>query len=89
MANGKQTSTSLLLATGTERKAWSDAKAKISGIIPFTNLPYCMDDKANIAQTNTMLHHIARTNDLMMGDLPHIMDYVLNQLTDLEANHLR
>jgi glutathione S-transferase len=71
--------------------AWGGAKKKLYGIMPFPNLPYFMDDcGVNIAQTNTILHHIARKYELMgVEGQEHMTDYYCDHLTDLECQIIK
>jgi glutathione S-transferase len=66
--------------------AWGGAKKGLYAIMPFPNLPYLMDDSVTIAQTNTILHHIARKYDLTgVEGQEHMSDYFCDHLTDLES----
>jgi glutathione S-transferase len=70
--------------------AWGGAKKKLYGIMPFPNLPYFMDDSVNIAQTNTILRHIARKYELMgVTGQEHMSDYFCDHLTDLESQIIK
>ena len=70
--------------------AWRMAKTgKLAQVMPFPNLPYYLDNTIGaIAQTNAILHHIGRAHDLM-GNQPHMTDFWMDQLTDLEAALVR
>jgi glutathione S-transferase len=70
--------------------AWGDAKKKMYETMPFPNLPYFMDDSVNIAQTNTILHHIARKYDLMgVQGQEHMTDYICDHISDLETQLMK
>ena len=57
-------------------------KIKGSGLL-FPNLPYYLDGKVKLAQSNAILRHLGRTYGLM-GDAAHAVDVVLDQATDLD-----
>lgn len=69
-------------------KAWSEAKpGKLKDIMAFPNLPYMIDGTMTIAQTNAIMHHIGRKYDLMgVKGKEHMVDYIMDHLTDLEKN---
>mmetsp|Transcript_54907 Transcript_54907/g.153997 ORF Transcript_54907/g.153997 Transcript_54907/m.153997 type:complete len:246 (-) Transcript_54907:60-797(-) len=70
-------------------KAYPPAKAgKLSKIMPFPNLPYLLDGDVAIAQTNTILHFVARKYGFVSSQ-EHLTDYYCDQLTDIESEMVR
>jgi glutathione S-transferase len=66
--------------------AWKGAKKSLYGVMPFPNLPYFMDDSVNIAQSMTILQHIARKYGLVgVEGQEHMADYICDHLADLES----
>jgi glutathione S-transferase len=65
-------------------KAYPPSKeGKLSKIMSFPNLPYFLDGDVAIAQTNTILHFVARKYGLVSSQ-EHMTDYYCDQLTDIE-----
>lgn len=64
------------------KKAWTDAKPSLS--IPFPNLPYYMDERVKLTQSNTILRYLGRTHGLM-GMREHETDLFIDQLSDIDG----
>eukprot|EP01062_Namystynia_karyoxenos_P028097 TRINITY_DN2135_c0_g1_i2.p1 TRINITY_DN2135_c0_g1~~TRINITY_DN2135_c0_g1_i2.p1 ORF type:complete len:272 (+),score=84.13 TRINITY_DN2135_c0_g1_i2:59-874(+) len=58
-------------------------KPKVGQRVPFVNLPYMIDGDLKLAQSNTILRHIARTCDLY-GPEPAVTDLVLDAAVDFD-----
>jgi glutathione S-transferase len=65
---------------------WTAVKTGLGKVLAFPNLPYFMDDKVKLSQSNTILRYIGRTFDLMgVPGQEHVVDMALDELSDLES----
>ena len=67
------------------KQTWFHAKPGLANVLHFPNLPYFLDDKVAISQSDAILRHVGRTySETLMGAAgqEHVVDMVLEELKD-------
>lgn len=72
----------------TYKSAWLLRRKEIENVLLFPDLPYYLDDKVALSQSNTILKYIGRQHNLL-GPSEYMVDQVLDQLNTMELNYFR
>jgi glutathione S-transferase len=74
------------------KKTWEKAKTGLHKALDFPNLPYYVDEKVSLTQSDTILRYVGRTyGEGLMGQSgqEHVVDLVLDELKDHTGTFVR
>jgi glutathione S-transferase len=72
----------------TYKSSWLRRRKEIENVLLFPDLPYYLDDKVALSQSNTILKYIGRQHGLL-GPSEYVVDLVLDQLNTMELTYFR